>query len=399
MEIAPTTFPFPSTTSNPNPVSFGFVQTTNPSVTISPSPSTPNPTCSVKLSNREKTSIVAPWSESVIMYVRGLKIFKEAMLEKLMKLWKLKSTPIILPLGKGFFLLKFSAVEDRWKAILNGPTLINGQFMSLQPWKPRFNTELALTSASSPVWIKLRGLPIEFYNPEVLLKIGDSIGSFLGIDDFTHNLVKIGFARICVLVDLTKELPEYVTVDDFNQAIVYEGDLGFCLSCGDISHSTVSCRTATNIPRAAPLSPVALPLLPPPLNPPSNWITVRHKKCYPDLRRTPPLENSTTLTVDRTNQEFEFQMATTDISLGPTFKPNPKTDRQGPPISANTISGSPNQTHSSLEKISTPTGPFHSESQLAQNLFPTLTAHETKEFDLISPQPLLKQRSLIWSHP
>lgn len=203
----------------------------------------------------------------------------------MVKLWNLKTVPSIISIDKGFFVVKFFAIEDRSKAILSGPNFINGSFLSLQPWKPRFNPAIALKTAMSPVWIKLDDLPLEFFNPLILLKMGDAIGTFLGTDDFTHNLVKAGFARICVLLDLTQNLPTEVTVDGFTQPLSFEGNLGFCISCGIIGHSTSSCRLYHT---------VSMPLIENPVshspNTPSSaqnnvtrpenmsWITVRKKK-------------------------------------------------------------------------------------------------------------------------
>lgn len=155
-------FPFsPATTTN-NPIPFGTLPP--PPASLPPrtsvSEKTKHTPCSVHLTKSEKSSIIAPWTQSVIIRVVGLKISKEGMLDKIMRIWKLKSLPIILPLGKGFFLIKFAAIEDRWKAILNGPTFVNGHLMTLHLWQPHFNPENSLLSAPSPVWVKLQSLPI-----------------------------------------------------------------------------------------------------------------------------------------------------------------------------------------------------------------------------------------------
>ena len=49
-------------------------------------------------------------------------------------------------------------------------------------------------------------LPIEYYEPSALLKIGQAIGPVLRIDAHTASNVKGRFARLCVQVNLDKPL-------------------------------------------------------------------------------------------------------------------------------------------------------------------------------------------------
>lgn len=48
------------------------------------------------------------------------------------------------------------------------------------------------------VWIRLPELPIEFYEPSALLKIGKTIGPVFKIDANIANGVRGHFARLCV---------------------------------------------------------------------------------------------------------------------------------------------------------------------------------------------------------
>ena len=49
-------------------------------------------------------------------------------------------------------------------------------------------------------------MPIEFYEPNALLKIGKAIGLILRIDSHTANGERGRFARLCIEVNLDKPL-------------------------------------------------------------------------------------------------------------------------------------------------------------------------------------------------
>ncbi|KAF7831918.1 Retrovirus-related Pol polyprotein from transposon TNT 1-94 [Senna tora] len=94
----------------------------------------------------------------------------------------------------------------------------------------------------TPVWIKLEGLPIEFFDPNILIRIGNSIGKFIGIDGQTHNLSIAKHARICVLLDLSKVLPNLITIGKFNQTLIFEDISNICISCGGANHAQYACK-------------------------------------------------------------------------------------------------------------------------------------------------------------
>ena len=73
------------------------------------------------------------------------------------------------------------------------------------------------------VWIRLPELPIEFYEPSALLKIGKAIGPVLRIDANTANGVRGRFARLCEQVNLDKPLIRKLYLGKIEQFMQYEG--------------------------------------------------------------------------------------------------------------------------------------------------------------------------------
>ena len=60
--------------------------------------------------------------------------------------------------------------------------------------------------SSIVVWIRLSGLPIEYYNAKTLQHIEKAIGNVLRIDTFTTTETRGKFAGLCIQVDVDKSL-------------------------------------------------------------------------------------------------------------------------------------------------------------------------------------------------
>ncbi|CAN0899222.1 hypothetical protein LINGRAHAP2_LOCUS20150 [Linum grandiflorum] len=62
-------------------------------------------------------------------------------------------------------------------------------------------------------WIKIEGLPLEYYQDDALYPIVNQIGSPIRVDRQTAMVSRGNFARVCVEIDLSKPLPPDVGVD------------------------------------------------------------------------------------------------------------------------------------------------------------------------------------------
>ncbi|KAF7844267.1 DUF4283 domain-containing protein [Senna tora] len=56
---------------------------------------------------------------------------------------------------------------------------------------------------------------VEFFKTKILIKIGNSLGTFLGIDEYTHNLVLAQYAQICILANMSDNLPLEIKITTF----------------------------------------------------------------------------------------------------------------------------------------------------------------------------------------
>nr|POE58734.1 hypothetical protein CFP56_59086 [Quercus suber] len=107
-------------------------------------------------------------------------------------MWKPDGNMECIDLGFDFYLVKLSLADDVDK-------------------EPDFKVSTA-TLSSVAVWVRLPELPIEYYEHEILLKIGKVIGPVLRIDSNTAMGARGRFARLCVQVNLDKPLRKIVRI-------------------------------------------------------------------------------------------------------------------------------------------------------------------------------------------
>ncbi|KAL2253040.1 UNVERIFIED_CONTAM: hypothetical protein Sindi_0098700 [Sesamum indicum] len=130
-----------------------------------------------------------------------------------------------------------AAMED---IIEGGPWLFQGQPIILQKWEP----------GMVPVWIKLRHLPVELWTEEGLSTVASSVGKPLYPDAITRACTRLDFARVCVMLDITSNLPKHIiimTPHEDGRESPYKVDVEYewlppkCTSCMTLGHSAKEC--------------------------------------------------------------------------------------------------------------------------------------------------------------
>lgn len=90
-------------------------------------------------------------------------------------------------------------------------------------------------------WVRIPGLPIEFCNDKFLWRVGATIGTMLRVDHHTSIHSRGKFARICVELDLRRELVPSFTVLGEEFKLEYEGLHLICFGCGKYGHRQEQC--------------------------------------------------------------------------------------------------------------------------------------------------------------
>ncbi|GAA0184301.1 hypothetical protein LIER_31589 [Lithospermum erythrorhizon] len=123
---------------------------------------------------------------------------------KIKQIWPVKGTLNVIDLGEDYFIVKFSLEENFVKALHEGPLFANGFFLSVRLWEPNFNPKTAITQ-SAAVWLRLSGLPVEYYDANILKDVGNYLGTLLRIDTklrIAREGDLLGFAYNLILKNL-----------------------------------------------------------------------------------------------------------------------------------------------------------------------------------------------------
>lgn len=114
------------------------------------------------------------------------------------------------PCAKGFFVASFTSTHEH-DLILEKIWTWGDHFLSIKPWMPSFNP-LTESLFVHLVWICLLNLPLHFWEHSYFEAIGNSIGSFLKVDDATFSMGHSNFAHLLIDVDLSLALPRDVVL-------------------------------------------------------------------------------------------------------------------------------------------------------------------------------------------
>eukprot|EP00253_Pinus_taeda_P036581 PITA_36581 len=158
--------------------------------------------------------------------------------------WKPRGQ-VDLKLGaQGFFTAIFSNLEDKNRIFEEGPYFLNNAGLFMKFWEERYNPEKE-TMMDAPVWVRLFGLPDEFWDPEILEGIGNTIGSFVKAAEAAKRGKYNAYARICVYINLADPLPDNVEVEYhdtiWKQPIDYEHIPFRCRICHEYGHLYRQC--------------------------------------------------------------------------------------------------------------------------------------------------------------
>ena len=194
----------------------------------------------VRFSKEEKMCMRAPWQKALIIKTFGKRMAFSFLVERVRKMWSPCGGMDCIDLGYDYYLVKFELAEDVDSILKGGPWFIGHQFLAIRQWEPEFKASTA-TLSSVAVWIRLPELPMEFYEPSALKKIGRAIGPVLRIDSHTASWERGRFARLCVQVNLDKPLVRKIFIGKLEQCVLYEGINALCFSCGRIGHKLEAC--------------------------------------------------------------------------------------------------------------------------------------------------------------
>ncbi|PNX86740.1 zinc ion binding nucleic acid binding protein [Trifolium pratense] len=157
-------------------------------------------------SKLEEKRLYRPWRRGVIVKLLGRRIGYKALENRLKQMWVRKGVINIIDLK----------------------------------WSPNFHPA-SDTIKEVAVWLRISGLPIEYYDSGALHFIGNRVGKTVKVDKNTLTQERGKYARLCVQVNLTKPLLAMFTIKGRKYNIEYEGLHMLCTTCGRFGHYKDGC--------------------------------------------------------------------------------------------------------------------------------------------------------------
>ncbi|CAL8176299.1 unnamed protein product [Prunus armeniaca] len=174
---------------------------------------------SIKFSESIKDCLYRPWRTSVIIKLMGRPLMYNFLHARLLQRWALKGPMSLIDLGNNYFIVKFLLEEDMQYVPTSGPWQIASQYLVTQQWKPRFNLkEERVTHMTA--WVRINGLNVEYFRPDVRGKIGNLIGHTVKVDALIMSQAR---------------------VEGRSYGVVYEGIKLVCFECGCYGHGRDNC--------------------------------------------------------------------------------------------------------------------------------------------------------------
>ena len=194
----------------------------------------------IPISQEEYANLCEPWKLNVIVKIVGTSFSKEFLAKELKKQWKLGVQPPLTALGKGFYRVKCSSIQERAMTLSQGPWSILNHHLWVQSWEPGFKPSAARCNMGT-VWIKHPELPMEFYRQDFLAKIGKKLGQLVKIDKNSLQGDGKRYANLCVLMTDDMVVPKGIWLGNFFQEIEVFPGPWYCVNCEKLGHGGKSC--------------------------------------------------------------------------------------------------------------------------------------------------------------
>ncbi|KAI9086476.1 hypothetical protein K1719_031560 [Acacia pycnantha] len=172
---------------------------------------------------------------AVVVKLLGRRIGYRHLRTQLQNLWKPIGQLKIIDLADDCYLVRFSEDIDYQNALLSGPWMVFGHYLTVQPWSPSFRSH-EHTIHQIIGWVRLPRLPARYYHKSVIRSIGSVFGDVIRVDYNTESGDRGKFARLAVCLDLTKPLISKILVDGELIFVEYEGLSSICFNCGRYGH-------------------------------------------------------------------------------------------------------------------------------------------------------------------
>ncbi|CAL1380627.1 unnamed protein product [Linum trigynum] len=115
------------------------------------------------------------WRSTLVVKVLGRTVSYTMMLKRLHGIWEKAGSIQVMSVRNGYFLIRFTSGIDYERAMTGGPWLVGDNNLTVHPWTKDINPhEHEITT--NLVWARLLELPIHYFHPVAVMRIGERIG-------------------------------------------------------------------------------------------------------------------------------------------------------------------------------------------------------------------------------
>ncbi|PKI54638.1 hypothetical protein CRG98_024989 [Punica granatum] len=112
-----------------------------------------------------------------------------------------------------------------------------------------------------PIWVQLRKIPLQYFHPKGISYLASAIGKPLFMDRATALRSRLEYAKVCIELDVDKEIPEFLNVDlGNNRSAEVLVDIPWlpdkCDHCKVFGHQ---CNSSAEVPPVAEKTPNVQP--------------------------------------------------------------------------------------------------------------------------------------------
>ena len=165
--------------------------------------------------------------------------------KKVNLLWGEDGEIDIKPAGHNLFILHFPNSRVRDRVIESGPWHIQNKPLIVRRWEPGMRS-LEFDMTKLPLWIHLGNIPLELFTQTGISYIASALGNPLYMDRFTANQQRLAFAKVCIEVEASRDIPRSIEVQ------LKDGSIGLvhveipwmptkCVQCGIFGHGDKTC--------------------------------------------------------------------------------------------------------------------------------------------------------------
>ena len=124
--------------------------------------------------------------------------------------WRLNEEVKLTVLNEDLLMMEFDSPEKAKWVLESGRRSFKGGVLQLEWWRPEVGC-LRRKNSIQEVWIRVVGLPLHLWKPEILRKLGDACGGFVASDKNTEKKTEVRWARLLIKV-VGKSRPSVVNI-------------------------------------------------------------------------------------------------------------------------------------------------------------------------------------------